>query len=85
LILRLYPDESKEILGAMESIIQEFHEIDPIGQEFRYAKRTDQKPSLTNLPNEFSLDDLLLTMAKVEVYFDGIVSVLDAKIDGLIE
>jgi len=84
-ITMVVPDEPKASLGAMEAIIQEFHCIDPSGQELRYHKRTDGKESLQKLGDDFSLADLRLTMAKVQIYFERISGLLDAMFDGIVE
>lgn len=83
-ICRLFPEEKKLTLDAMEAIIQQFHIVDRSNEEFRYSKRMDRKESLQKLPNDFSLDNLLQTMAKVRAYFAGISETLTAKFDGLI-
>ena len=84
-ITTVMPDEPKASLSAMEAIIQEFHCIDPSGQELRYPKRIDGKESLQKLGDDFSLADLRLTMAKVQIYFERISGLLDAMFDGIVE
>jgi hypothetical protein len=84
-ITTVVPAEPKVNLSAMEAIIQEFHCIDRSGQELRYHKRTDGKESLQKLEDDFSLANLRLTMAKVQIYFEGISGLLDAMFDGIVE
>jgi hypothetical protein len=84
-ITAVMPDEPKATLGAMEAIIQEFHCIDPSGQDLRYHKRTDGKESLEKLGDDFSLADLRLTMANVQNYFERITGLLDAMFDDIVE
>jgi hypothetical protein len=66
----------KELLQPLEPLIQELHNVDPSGQEFRYERRKDKKRSLQNLPTRVSL----ATMKRaIGIVYDS----LDKCLDGL--
>ncbi len=71
--------------APVESIIQEFHNSDPSGQEWRYHRRKDKQTSLQKVPPLFDLENLYLTMGKVGKYLDTIVEILEFEFDDLRE
>lgn len=59
-----------EVLDTVGSVVQQFHLIDPSGQEFRYADTKDRQPSLERLPGPTSVVRLKAVMAKVIAFLD---------------
>ncbi|HEX3658228.1 MAG TPA: hypothetical protein VHV55_20740 [Pirellulales bacterium] len=83
LILKLYPNESRETLDAVEAIINEFHTIDETGEGFRYWMLNDNKtPSPEKLPVDFSLQNLSDQLAKMQNYLSTIAVKLEQECDG---
>jgi hypothetical protein len=51
-ITERWPEGDKATLAAVEAVINEFHQVDPTGQAFRYERDINGKPHfLKNLPS----------------------------------
>lgn len=76
-IVERYPDGDFSALNAVESIIEEFHELDSKGQSFRYSR--DTKEQFVQLPDgRIDLTNIRDVMEGVENYFRGLDGWLDA-------
>lgn len=78
-------DDDAKILNPIEAIIQDIHKVDPSGQEFRYATRTDQKASLRNLPSKVSLLKLQTAVSGIYEFLEGCAGGMEAALDGMIQ
>lgn len=65
---------------AVESLINEFNQIDPDSQTFRYDTDKSGKSVIKKLP-EVDLQQLITTMAKLKTFFDGCEMYADHLID----
>jgi hypothetical protein len=83
LILAILPEEPVDDLDVMESLINEFHQIDPDGQELRFDRRTDKTQSLKQMPAAFGLKTLQSVMVTIDYYLHQIAICFLAEIDEL--
>ncbi|OGW15965.1 MAG: hypothetical protein A2035_09135 [Nitrospirae bacterium GWA2_42_11] len=77
-ITQYWPDGPKEHIGVVERIIQEFHNIDKSGQNFRYSEDTSGRKTLDQLPDSVELIHL-------KDVFDGVFNLLIGCENGLYE
>ena len=82
-IEKLFDREYAQLIGPYDSIIMQFHHIDPLGQEFRYHKRTDGAESLKHMPRDFSLGTLYDAMVEMQIFLGDTIDILEAKADCL--
>jgi hypothetical protein len=82
-LIKGWPDGEKTVLNAIARIIKEFVAVDGTGQEFRYARRTDEKASLRNLPRYPDAAKLKRTMGRVYRFFESCAIGLEAYSDYL--
>ena len=76
-----WPDGSEADLLAVESVILEFHNADPSGQEFRFSTLKSGEKSLAKVPTSFCLENLVSTINSVAAFFDGSATGLCAYAD----
>jgi hypothetical protein len=81
LILTILPEEPADDLDAMESLVNEFHQIDPDGQVLRFDRRTDKTESLKKMPAAFDLKNLQSVMVNIDYYLHQIAFCFWAEID----
>ena len=66
-----WPNGPGDELDTMEQIIQEFHKVDPSGQELRYSENTKGNRTLQNAPRIISLDNLQMVMGGAFNFLNG--------------
>jgi hypothetical protein len=66
---------------SVQSIIYQFHDADPTGQEFRYARTTKGLQSLQNIPSSFSVIHLHAAMRRADTFLHQWAWELDLKFD----
>lgn len=75
-LLVLKDDYKPTELKKIGSIIQQLHNADRSGQEFRYQRRTDKKQSLESLPAGVSFktvtESLKFVTDRLDAYLDGL-------------
>jgi len=75
-------DESEvKKLGPLENVIQQLHDVDPSGQEFRFERTTMNKPSLNLLPDLVSLTAMQRVVTKVYDQLETCTESLEAQWD----
>jgi len=67
-------------LDGVETVILDFHNTDPTGQELRYARTTSGDQSLEKLPSSVSLGGLRDTLSKVYEVLNSCSQALDGEI-----
>jgi len=67
----VWPDGDKNDLKNVERLIQEFHNIDPSGQNLRYSKDKAGKPTTEKLPPSVNLSELKKTCDGLFGFFYG--------------
>ena len=60
-----------EVLDGVQGVVMEFHELDPKGDAFRYARSRDGKTNLSQMTGFVSLRHLKRTMAGIDSFFAG--------------
>jgi len=67
----VWPDGDKNDLKNVERLIQEFHNLDPSGQNLRFSKNKTGKLTTEKLPPSVNLSDLKKTCDGLFNFFDG--------------
>jgi len=77
----VWPEGNKNDLKNVERLIQEFHEVDKSGQNFRYTKDKNGNSTTEKLPERVDLKALRETCDGLFRFFDGCDAGLCAAID----
>ncbi len=78
-----WPGADPSPLKAMETVINEFHQADKSGQEFRYPTNLAGHPHLQNVPDHVSLSNLKATMDCIYHFLDCCSMDLSESLDAL--
>ncbi len=82
MLLKISPDGNKADLRNMERLIQEFHNLDPTGQNLRYSRTIQGDSTTDNFPDIVDLVKMRNTCAGLFCFFDGCDAFLDAMDPG---
>lgn len=78
LILQVWPDSPGDDVQAVEQVILEFHNLDPSGQAFRYARDKHGGPYLADVPERVGLANLKSVVDAVSAFLDASYAGIDA-------
>lgn len=76
-----WPNGPQDDLNAAERIVQEFHQIDKCGQNFRYSKDLKGHSSLERFPESVQLKHLQDVFGAIFNFLDGCETGLDHAMD----
>ena len=82
LIEAFWPASSSDDLNAVEQVIHEFHQLDALGQAFRYASDVRGGANLSAVPKWIDLDSLQATMKAVANFLEAAEAGIDAADPG---
>ncbi len=71
LIDAVWPNSPDDDLKVVEQVILEFHNLDPSGQAFRYARDKDGEPHLQDAPRRIDLDNLKAAVDTISGFLDA--------------
>jgi len=81
-----WEDAEQNSPKAVEAIINEFHQVDPNGQVFRYSRDKDNKPhQYEGMPSSTDVANLRDTMAGVLNFFGGCIDGLDHSLEAMMD
>jgi hypothetical protein len=80
LIRKLGPEELHHVPDNAGRVLRELHQLDPTGQEFRYATRKDGTPTLPG-HERFDIRHFEAAMEGVANFLSGVAHQVDAELD----
>ena len=80
---KLWPGGPQEELDAVESVLQEFHRLDPAGMAFRYDSDQKGQKYVGSLPDIVDLESLWLAVRDVAALFQGCSAAIQDMLESL--